>query len=237
MSRAYLERMLGELRNETVVSYPAWAWGLVWAGFPLVGAGIGWLLKPVAGWVAELPWAPLKGLFEAVDSVDEPLATIGALAVGALAGLVLAFFAAAESLTVTVSSGQAVLARAGQSRAVPRGSVQVVFLDGKHLVLLGQAGEELAREPSDLDADRVREAFREYGYPWRDGGDPYRDEYRRWVPETPELPGGADALLKARAKAIGKGDSSDAADLRAELVKLGVVVRDEKKRQYVRVVR
>lgn len=229
--------MLGELRNETVVSYPAWAWGMVWAGFPLVGAGAGWLLKAIAGWVAELPWAPLQGVFEAIDSVDEPLATIGALAIGALAGLVFAFFAAAESLTVTVSSGQAVLARGGQSRVVHRGAVQVVFLDGKHLVLLGPAGEELAREPSDLEADRVRDAFRQHGFPWRDGGDPYRDEYRRWVPETPELPSGADALLKARAKAIDKGDGGDAADLRAELVKLGVVVRDEKKRQYVRVVR
>jgi hypothetical protein len=229
--------MLGELRNETVVSYPAWAWGLVWAGFPLVGAGAGWLLKSIAGWVAELPWAPLQGLFEAVDSLDEPLATVGALAIGGLAGLVFAFLAASESLTVTVSSGQAVLARAGQSRAVPRAAVHVVFLDGKHLVLLGQSGEELAREPSDLDTDQVREAFRQYGYPWREGGDPYRDEYRRWVPETPDLPSGADALLKARAKAIDKGDGSDAADLRAELAKLGVVVRDEKKRQYVRVVR
>ena len=51
---------------------------------------------------------------------------------------------------------------------------------------------------------------------------------------SPTLPVGADALLKARARALDKGDSGDAAELRSELARLGVVVRDEKKRQFVR---
>lgn len=50
----------------------------------------------------------------------------------------------------------------------------------------------------------------------------------------PGLPDGADALLKARAAALTKGDKDDATELRAELARLGVVVRDEKKRQFFR---
>ncbi|MEJ3750739.1 hypothetical protein WEI85_46725 [Actinomycetes bacterium KLBMP 9797] len=230
--------MVGELRNETVVSEPRWVWPLIWISFPVLGAGVGWLLTLAAGWVADLPAAPFQGVFEAVDGMAEPYATAVALGVGLLAGLALAYLGAREVLTVTVSGAEVTLARGdGSTRSVTRTAVAVAYLDGKQLVLLGRAGEELAREKSDLDGSGLREALREYGYPWHDGGDPYRDEYRRWVPDTPDLPPGADALLKARAKALEKGDGDDAADLRAELGKLGVVVRDEKKRQYWRAVR
>lgn len=227
--------MVGELRNETVVSDPRWVWPFVWISFPVLGAGLGWLLTLAAGWVADLPVAPFQGVFKAIDQMAEPYATAVALGVGLLAGLALAYLAARDALTVTVSGGAVTLTRGdGSTRSVPRTSVATAYLDGKQFVLLGRAGQELAREKSDLDAGQLREALRGHGYPWHDGGDPYRDEYRRWVPDTPDLPAGADALLKARAKALEKGDGDDAADLRSELGKLGVVVRDEKKRQYWR---
>lgn len=227
--------MVRELRNETVVSDAAWTWPLVWVSFPVVGAGLGWLLTMVAGWVADLPAAPFQGVFKAVDELPEPYATLVAVGVGVLGGLVLAFLGALESLKVAVTSGEVRLSRGdGSTKSVSRGDVAVAFLDGKQLVLLGRSGEELVREKSDLDGGALREALRGHGYPWHDGGDPYRDEYRRWVPGTPDLPPGADALLKARAKALEKSDADDAAELRAELGKLGVVVRDEKKRQYWR---
>jgi len=46
--------------------------------------------------------------------------------------------------------------------------------------------------------------------------------------------GGADALLKARATARKRDDADDARELAEELRRLGVTVRDEKKRQYWR---
>ena len=52
-----------------------------------------------------------------------------------------------------------------------------------------------------------------------------------------DLPPGANALLKVRAEALRKGDSGDADELREELSRLGVVVREEKKRQYWRLTR
>ena len=110
-----------------------------------------------------------------------------------------------------------------------------MFLDGKQLVLLGHETDELAREGGDLpDAERLEAAFRAHGYPWVPGGDPHKDEYRRWVEDLPDLPAGADAVLKARARALDRGDKEDAAQLRQELGKLGIVVRDEGKRQFWR---
>jgi hypothetical protein len=223
-------------RHETVVSDPAWAVGLMWLGLPLAGAGVGWLLQAVAGWLAELEWIPFQGPIELLASVadNEPLATIVSLAAGAVVGLGLAFMGALETLSVRITDGEVTLTRGDITHKVSRNAVRAVFVDGKQLVLLGREAEELAREGFDLGADRLRDGFLAHGYPWAAAGDPYREEFRRWVPEDPELPGSAGALLKARAKALEKGDKTDIAELRTELAKLGVVVREEAKRQYWR---
>ena len=223
----------------TTVTQPAWVRLLVWVSFPLLGGGAAWLLKAITGWVVALPWAPLQGPFMLLDRlvayVGEPRATIGVVAVGAAAGLLLALMADAERLVVTVSSEQVRLVRGENSREISRSSVGAVFPDGEHLVLLGRAGEELVREAHDLGEYRLQRAFVTHGYTWL-AGDPHADEYRLWVEGTPDLPPGADTLLGARARALGKGGEGkdDAAELRAELAKIGVVVREDKKRQYWR---
>jgi hypothetical protein len=221
-------------RAETTVADPGWVSGLWWVVFCLLGAAAGWLLRAVAGWVASLRWAPLQGPFKLLASLPDPPATIGAVALGAAAGLAVAYQGHQESLTVTVSAGQAALARAGATTALARHRVSAVFVDRKQLVVLGPAGEELAREPSDLDADRLRDAFTRHGYPWHAAGDPFEAEYRRWVPDTPEIPAAANALFAARQRALARKDRDDAAQLRVELARLGIVVREEQQRQFWR---
>jgi hypothetical protein len=54
------------------------------------------------------------------------------------------------------------------------------------------------------------------------------------VPGLPELPATAQALLAARQKALQSGDDGDKREFRAELGRLGYVVRDDRKRQYWR---
>jgi hypothetical protein len=229
-----MESTAAERSGDTVVAESTFVVALLWIGFPVVGAGAGWLLKLVAGWVAALPWAPLQGPFKLISSISEPQATIGALTVGALGGLAVAYIAAQENLTVTVSADRITMVRGGKTQAIDPASVRVVFLDGKQLVLLGQDTRELAREQSDLDGDALADAFRGRGFAWSAEGDPHKDDYRRWVPDLPDLPVGANALFKARELALEKGNKDDVTELRGELAKLGVVVRDEKKRQYWR---
>lgn len=219
--------------EETQVADPAWVPPLLWVGFPVLGAGLGLLLKVISEWVATLSWAPLQGPFELLASIREPYAWLGAVALGFVAGLAFSYLAAKDSFAVTVAADGVELDRGGDRWQVPRAGVTAVFLDGKQLVVLGPATEELVREKSDLGGRHLRDAFVAHGYPWQDG-DPYGAEFRRWVPETPTLPVGANALLKARARALDKGDREDANELRSELARLGVIVRDEKKRQFVR---
>jgi len=111
--------------------------------------------------------------------------------------------------------------------------VAAVFLDGKDLVVLGPDTAELARERTDHGADRLRGAFEAHGYRWCDA-DPHRDAFQRWVDGMPGLEQHAQAVLRARRTALEAKDTDDGAELRAELARLGVVVREEGHRQYWR---
>ncbi|WP_405426877.1 hypothetical protein [Micromonospora sp. NBC_00617] len=226
---------LAGYRRRTVVSGGVVELVVMWGGFPLVGAGVGWLLAATTGWLARLPWVPFSDLVEWLDRLPEPQATAGTIAVGALAGLVLAGIGTAERLIVSVDAAQVRLRRAEQNRTVARADTRVVFLADKHLVLLDADGAELVRESTDLPAARLAAAFREHGWAWTDG-DPHRSAYRLWVPDLPGLPAGADALLRARERAIERDRRDDARELRRELGRIGVVLRDEGRRQYWRVV-
>ncbi|WP_435153640.1 YqeB family protein [Micromonospora aurantiaca (nom. illeg.)] len=208
---------------------------LMWAEFPLLGAGLGAGLTALSGWIAGLAWFPFQGLFELLARwPDERSYPIGAGA-GLLGGLFLAVVAVRERLTVTVGHRTVRLHRDGHGRDLARAGVAGVFVDGKALVLLDSAGGELAREKSDLDTERLREAFTRQGWPWT-GQDPHRDAYRRWVEGLPGLPPGGDALLRARQRALDRGNDAETRELHGELARLGVVVRDEGKRQYWRLV-
>ncbi|RLP95003.1 hypothetical protein [Micromonospora sp. CV4] len=220
-------------RPRTVVSGGPLELAVLWGGFPLLGAGAGWLLAAATGWLVRLPWVPFRNLVEWLDRLPEPQATVGTIAVGVLAGLVIAGIGTAERLIVTVDAAQARLRRSDQDRTVARADTRVVFLADKHLVLLDTDGAELVREPTDLPATQLAAAFRAHGWGWADG-DPHRPAYRLWVPDLPGLPAGADALLRARERAIQRDRRDDARELRRELGRIGVVLRDEDKRQYWR---
>ncbi|WP_254549200.1 YqeB family protein [Catellatospora tritici] len=222
------------MRQQTRVTYDGIAWAFVWAGFPLAGAGVGWLLRAVAGWVAGLAWAPLQGPFRLVASIREPYGTLAAVGVGALLGLGVALLATLEVLVLVIDDDAVALRRGGVERArFGRPAVRGVFIDLKHLVLLGADGAELDRQECDLDVERVRAAFERHGYRWLPG-DPHAAHYRRWVDGDPDLTGPAGALLRARQRAVDRGEDRDRDEFRAELARLGVVVRDEGKRQYWR---
>lgn len=220
--------------GETVVGRPGWEAVLVWAGFPVLGVLLGLGVGPLADWAVETSWIPSFGPIRFIAELPQPGGTIATVAAGLILAVLLALTAEGEVLRVGVGPSAVTLTRDGTTRTIHCGDIAAVFADGKELVLVSRSGLELAREKSDLATARLAAAFGEHGYPWRPDGDPHRDQYRRWVPDEPELPAGANAVLRARATALEKGDQKDLAELRQELGKLGVVVRDQDKRQYWR---
>ncbi|WP_455709469.1 YqeB family protein [Kitasatospora griseola] len=212
---------------------------LVAAGFPVLGAGVGFLLKLLAGWASTWPWIPWQGPVDLIAKAPEPAATAGSLLLGAVVGGVVVFLAEQGYVTVTVEKDRITTDRGDSSQSAPRAAVSGVFADRKRLVVLGAQGEELVaeyrNEGADLPpVDRLAEAFGAHGYPWLPDGDPYRDTYRRWVADMPGLPPGGNVLLKARAEALKESEEKEIGELRRELAKLGVVVRDTDGRQWWR---
>ncbi|MEU4219879.1 hypothetical protein [Actinoplanes sp. NPDC026623] len=225
-------RRLGDVIDETTtVATPVWARAAGWAALSAAGAGLGWVVHQLPDWILRLPFAPMRGPLRLASRLPEPEATIGAVLLGTLAGLALAFLADRESLTVRMSRTEVTLTRPGSTRTVPRADVAVAYRERDQLVLLGRTGRELAREPSHLASGRLASLF---GAAWSER-DPYADAYRRWVPGLPGIPAEAEAVFVARQVALDRGDGDDARELRGELARLGFVVRDARKRQHFRV--
>jgi hypothetical protein len=218
----------------TVVGPGGLVRALVWITFPLLGAAAAALLKVALSWAA---WAeiPIPGLARLLTRFPEPQATFGVLAIGFVLGLIVAGMAERDYVTISVDHNEVTLRHGQTAHTFARTSIGAVFVDAKEVVLLGRGTEELVRQRGDLpNVRRIEEAFVAHGYPWRTGGDPYGGEYRRWVDDAPELPAAAHAVLRARDRALRAGDQADVTDLRTELGRLGLVVRDQNKRQYWR---
>jgi len=220
--------------GRTAVGFGAAAGMMLFGGFGAAGVALGFLVPYIAGWLARLPWAPFQGPARLISHFDGTWLRLALMAPGGIAGLAVAFIAVRELLTAVIDDSEVRFEKDGKRRAFARSEIAAVFVDGKQLVVLGTSGHELLRENTDEPAKAWAAAFRKHGYPWSDDGDPHRDLYRRWVPDMPDLPASAHALLKARELALRKKDKTDAEDLRKELAKLGYAVREEGTRQYWR---
>jgi hypothetical protein len=199
----------------------------------LIGAALGGGLWALVDWLLGLPWIPFRGPLALVNSIPDQVALPVLIGLGVVAGVLFGLYALHDELFLTVDDYEVRFRRGGADRRLPRTAVHAVFLEGKDVVLLGDDGNELARERTDRPAAKVAAAFTGHGYSWRDG-DPRAGDFRLWTATAQGLPPGAGALLSVRARALKDHRTADAADLRAELADLGVVVRDEGGKQYWR---
>ncbi|BDH11565.1 YqeB family protein [Streptomyces hygroscopicus] len=219
------------VNDRTALGRSAWGTVCVYIVCVLAGTGTGWLVGLLADWLITLPWAPLQGPARLLASAPGPVLP----AAGSVAGLAVGFVVQHEELAIRLTDECVALTRKGRNQTFRRDAIATACRDGKHLVLLGHDGGELAREECEVHGGRLADAFTEHGYAWA-AADPHKGEFRRWVPDAPELPDAANAFLKARQVALEKQGPSDddVRELRTELARLGVVVRDEKRRQYWR---
>jgi hypothetical protein len=206
------------------------AWFIV---APLLGAGAFWLLDLLCGGLALLPVPLMHGVFRLLSMPPWWVAA----GIGGLLGAGVALIGLHEELTVAGDREWLALTRGGRSRRIARDAVVAAFLDGKHLVLLSVDSRELAREETDPGRSAaLQSGFTGLGYPWLTA-DPHAEEFRLWVHGGPDLPPGGNGLLLARSKLLTNGSRGDLEELRQELGRLGVVVRDAGGKQYVRTVR
>ncbi|MET7418521.1 hypothetical protein [Dactylosporangium sp. NPDC005555] len=207
---------------------------LIGVGFPVLGVAAGWALPLLARWLLTLPWVPFGGPVRLVAALDEGFGRVALMGAGLLLGLVFVVVAVHETLRVTVAGDEVRLRLGDNAWSVPRTDVSAVFVDGRMLVVLDRESRQVVREKLERAGDpRVAEAFRAHGYPWQKE-DPFRDLFRRWVPDLPDLPGAVNAVLAARAVALRSKSATDAGELRDEVQKLGYTVRDDGTTQHWR---
>jgi uncharacterized protein involved in high-affinity Fe2+ transport len=178
---------------------------------------------------------PLRDWISIIASMKEPYATVGCVVVGAGAGAFCVRLVMRSSVAMSVTGKRIIWKAGGKPRKFERAEIGAVFFDGDDLILLGPAGDELTRADSNMEHDVVAATMTKYGYPWSDA-DPYLDDYRRWVDDMPGLSLAINALMKARQKALQENEADSAAELRADLAKLGVVIRQTDDRQFYRLV-
>ncbi|GLI04079.1 hypothetical protein YDYSG_01090 [Paenibacillus tyrfis] len=221
-------------QKPTAVGFSSAVRILLFVGCSALGIALGYFIPLIAKWALTLPWVPFQGPLKLITAFSGVWVTIVTSVLGLLAGLWFAEEVIKDTLHVVVSGETIRLEKDGTVQKFMRETIGSVFLDGKQLVILGNNGEEHARETYDWASERIAGALTEHGYPWSPGGDPYQDQFRRWVLDTPDLPPAVNALLKAREVALQKKERGEAKELRREVSKLGFVVKDEETRQYWR---
>lgn len=223
------------MNQETIVGLSKIEKTLYWIIPPVLGAVLGWFLPVIADWVLTIPIVPFKGPLEFITSLNSFWVSIIAAVIGSVAGLFFSQYILTEILQVFISDQNVKLLFKEKEEVIEKKDISAVYLENKDLVVLGHDDTELYRERIESKKMFVESAFKHHGYKWADE-DPFKNKYQRWVADHPDFPSHINTLLLARERAILDNKHEEAKILRKDLAKLGVVIQDEDKRQYVRMV-
>ncbi|MDF2469041.1 MAG: hypothetical protein K0Q61_1413 [Rhodococcus erythropolis] len=219
--------------DKTTVRHSAALHLALWTMLPAAGTLAGLVLSRIPSWIAALPWFPNQDKISELAEVIGFKMTLTLAIVGFLVGCLLAVTVYDHIVSVTVDTHNITITRSDKKTTLSAADVHCAFVDDGHLVVLGSASEELAREKTGLPHKALHNAFTSYGYRWRDG-DPYADSFTRWIDGASGLSQDANAILRARQHALDIGDTDDQRELRTELAHHHIIVRDSGKHQHWR---
>lgn len=203
---------------------------------PILGVLLGWFIVIISGWLIKVPFIPLKEILEWISTLSGIWVSIIGAVIGGIVGIIFTLYAFHESLKITVSNSDVKLEIKEKAETIAKKDISAIFMEQKYVIILGNNGVELYRGQTDSKREYVEDTFEHYGFPWVDK-DPFENQYLRWVTDYPEFPSHVNALLSARERALENNESEEAKILRNDLARSGVVIRDENKHQYVRIVR
>ncbi|QVY61862.1 YqeB family protein [Cytobacillus gottheilii] len=202
---------------------------------PVIGALVGWFIPVIADWTARIPIMPFGAVLDWVASLEGRWVSAAAALLGILAGIIFIVYVFNETLKINVTDAKVKLCIHKVVKQIDRDMISAIYMDGKDLVILSHKGKEIFREQSESKKEWVSKVFRQHLYPWKDH-DPFASRYQRWVANHPQFPQDVNALLSARERAMQEEEAEEAKVLRKDLAELGVVIHDENKRQYVRMI-
>jgi len=219
--------------NYTLLNFSKTDKVILWFGFPLVGLVLGWFLPSIAKWASTLPWVPFQGPLNLIASYNGAWVSFITMVLGLVVGIMVTLFSFHESLEMTIYDEEVMLKLRDDETILKKEDISLVFIDGKQIVLLGNDEKELFRYKQELKRNTVGTAFLKHNYLWSEKV-PFKEDYKKWVVDCPDLSPAANALFKARKVAIEDGNDEEVFQLAKELWKLRVSVKEKGKSQYYR---
>src|SRR5690625_2142659 len=104
---------------------------------PILGAVLGWFAPIIAEWLIKLPFIPFKGVLEWMLTWDGYWVPIIAMGLGLIAGIIFTSYAFLETLKITLSDEEVKLEVKGQVATINKQDISAIFMEGKHLTILG----------------------------------------------------------------------------------------------------
>lgn len=228
--------------NNTVIGISRIEKILWFIGFSIIGAVLGYFLKNILSWVnSNERFSNHKRLSLITKITDFLNSTFGEWAIllfiitGVVIGIYLAKMLLRESPIISISNHNIDIDNDLESLTFIRDEIQDIYYDDDELVIISSSGHELLRESYDIKKETLKKAFRNHSYPFN-LLDPYKACFKLWSASVDELSPPGNALMKARALAIKNIDEEEIIDIREELSKLGVIVKDNDTKQYWRFV-
>lgn len=224
------------MNNETVLWLSKSEKAILIIISPVLGALSGWFVSKIAEWLIKIPFIPFEGPLKWITTFEGFWVSIIGMVVGVIAGIIFTLYAFHETLKVSISDSEVRLEVKEKAETIMKKDIFSIFMEDKQLILLGANGTELYRGKPEAKENLIADAFIHHGYPWAEK-DPFENQYQRWVADHPDFPSHVNTLLAARERALKNDELEETHILRNDLTKLGVVIRDEDKRQYVRIVK
>ncbi|MFF3103422.1 YqeB family protein [Viridibacillus arvi] len=206
----------------------------LWLMLPLIGLVIGYFLPPISEWASKLEWVPFQGPFKLVASLNAGWVIFATMAFGLLAGIILTLLIYDEILNIYISEDTLVFKIGKVEMKFLKDDISYIYIDHKDLVVIGHEGQEIFRYKKEISTKILKEELGELGYLFKDGN-PYKEQFKKWVPGLTDLSLEADALLKAREMMLKNDNSEEVLQIAIELWKLHVSVKEIEAKQYYRV--
>lgn len=153
--------------------------------------------------------------------------------VGLVIGIFLSLYIFSEILKMEVHRDYIVIDIFDKKSKIQKSEIESVFKEDKKLIIIDKNGLELLREHTDYSADRLQNSFQRFHYPWKNH-DPHAEDFFEWSVDHEDLSSRANDMLYERRKAKRDDEEKNVKNLRLDLMEIGIVVKDEGGREYIR---
>lgn len=153
--------------------------------------------------------------------------------IGLVIGGFLSIYIYTEILKMEINRDFVVIDIFDKKTEILKSDIESVFKEGKKLVIIDKEGFELLREDTDYSAERLKNTFKKFHYPWV-SQDPHAEAFFEWSVNHRDVGQRANDILYDRLQAKRDDEDKKVKELRQDLMEMGVVVKDEGNRQYIR---